>query len=74
MLDRRAFRRVAALVILALPVVSRAEGPRSATGAEADAVLLNRLTFDATDADRVMLRTMDRDAWLDHQLTLPAHD
>lgn len=71
MLTRRAFHQslVALAMTTALPRFASAS-----TSDRIDEILLNRLTFGATDADRALLREKGRDAWLATQLAMPVMD
>jgi uncharacterized protein (DUF1800 family) len=72
MLTRRMFhtRVLSALAAISLPM------PRMSVAAlpTIDDLWLNRLTFGATNVLREEISRMGREAWLDHQLGLPASD
>jgi uncharacterized protein (DUF1800 family) len=72
MLTRRMFhtRLLSALAAFSLPM------PRMSVAAPptSDDLWLNRLTFGATNVLREEISRMGREAWLDHQLGLPASD
>lgn len=72
MLTRRMFhtRLLSALAAISLPM------PRMSVAAlpTIDDLWLNRLTFGATNVLREEISRMGREAWLDHQLGLPASD
>ncbi len=70
MLNRREFL-ISALLATALRPLPALANPIATDPAE---VLLNRLTFGANAESRAALAGMGAQAWLDDQLTRPAHD
>lgn len=70
MLNRREFLISALLASALRPLPALAAD----TAPNLSEILLNRLTFGATAASRAALASMGAQAWLDDQLTRPAHD